>query len=128
MTAYLNIHIALEQRRIRALKLHRNSPTLDESRNDSGEIGYSEPPRVLVLGPENSGKTTFCKILANYIVRAGQGWTPMLVNLDPSEVRKNSNHLCMKLTSLFREDGQFQVQYLLLPSFHRYPHLRLLNH
>ena len=86
MTAYLNIHIALEQRRIRALRRHRNSPSLDEKADDGGEIGYNEPPRVLVIGPENSGKTTFCKILANYIVRAGQGWNPMLVNLDPSEV------------------------------------------
>ncbi|THU84917.1 Clp1-domain-containing protein [Dendrothele bispora CBS 962.96] len=47
--------------------------------------GSTEPPRVLILGPENSGKTTVCKILVNYAVRSGQGWAPMLVNVDPSE-------------------------------------------
>lgn len=46
----------------------------------------SEPPRVLIMGPENSGKTSVCKILTNYAVRAGQGWAPLLVNTDPGEV------------------------------------------
>ncbi|KIL69980.1 hypothetical protein M378DRAFT_118800 [Amanita muscaria Koide BX008] len=80
MSAYANLHIAFEQMRVRALRKLRGSPP------HSDEPGTPvEPPRVLVLGPENSGKTTVCKILTNYAVRAGQGWSPVYVNVDPSE-------------------------------------------
>ncbi|KAH8117202.1 Clp1-domain-containing protein [Phellopilus nigrolimitatus] len=80
MAAYMNLHLAFEQMRVRALSKTRNSPSLDEA------AGVPEgPPRVLVLGPENAGKTTACKILANYAVRAGQSWAPMFVNVDPGE-------------------------------------------
>lgn len=85
MRAYANVHIALEQRRVRALRTMHGSPGSDDENSDVQ--GYGEPPRVLVLGPENSGKTTMCKILTNYCVRAGQDWGPVLVNVDPSEVR-----------------------------------------
>ena len=82
MNAYANVHLALEKMRVRALSAHRGSPLPAGTDQDVDP----EPPRVLVLGPENSGKTTVCKILANYAVRAGQGWTPMFVNTSPSEV------------------------------------------
>ena len=81
MSAYANVHIALEKMRVRALSTVRGSPISDEEQDAN-----PEPPRVLVLGPENSGKTTVCKILTNYGVRAGQNWSPLLVNVDPSEV------------------------------------------
>ncbi|KII89197.1 hypothetical protein PLICRDRAFT_687666 [Plicaturopsis crispa FD-325 SS-3] len=80
MSAYANLHIALEQMRVRALRALHGSPTSENDREAN-----PEPPRVLVLGPENSGKTSVCKILANYAIRAGQGWSPLLVNVDPSE-------------------------------------------
>ncbi|KAF5315828.1 hypothetical protein D9611_004985 [Ephemerocybe angulata] len=82
MSAYANVHIALEQMRVRALSKARGSPLPEPEKPDPK---LSEPPRVLILGPENAGKTSVAKILANYAVRAGQGWTPMLVNVDPSE-------------------------------------------
>lgn len=82
MAAYGNLHIAFEQMRVRALAKLRGSP-VPEGRSDFA----AEPPRVLVLGPENSGKTTVCKILVNYAVRAGQGWSPLLANVDPNEAR-----------------------------------------
>lgn len=48
------------------------------------------PPHILILGPENSGKTTLCKTLINYAVRGepwGRGeWSPILVNVDPGDV------------------------------------------
>jgi polyribonucleotide 5'-hydroxyl-kinase len=85
MNAYGNVHLALEAMRIRAL-----------NKTKSGQAGHAqaygtdgqdaEPPRVLILGPENSGKTTLAKILLNYTTRAAQNWCPMLVNVDPSEV------------------------------------------
>lgn len=80
MRTYGNLHIALEQMRVRALSEIRGSPVPHQDKT------RSEPPRILVLGPEHSGKTTVCKILTNYAVRGGQGWTPFLVNVDPSEV------------------------------------------
>ncbi|PPQ93281.1 hypothetical protein CVT25_015279 [Psilocybe cyanescens] len=79
MRTYANLHIALEQMRVRALRQIRGSPV------PSHDTSKSDPPRVLVLGPEHSGKTTVCKILTNYAVRSGQGWSPFLVNVDPSE-------------------------------------------
>jgi len=82
MNAYANVHLALEKMRVRALSAQRGSPLPAGTDQEADP----EPPRVLVLGPENSGKTTVCKILANYAVRAGQGWTPMFVNTNPSEV------------------------------------------
>lgn len=81
MMTYANLHLAFEQMRIRARRAQQGSsppPGSVETSND--------PPRVLVIGPENSGKTTVCKIIANYAVRAGQRWSPILVNLDPGEV------------------------------------------
>ncbi|KAI0950043.1 Cleavage polyadenylation factor subunit clp1 [Taiwanofungus camphoratus] len=83
MSAYANVHIALEQMRVRALRAVHGSPPSsgDEAESDANP----EPPRVLVLGPENSGKTTVSKILINYAVRAGQDWSPILVNTDPGE-------------------------------------------
>ena len=79
MTAYANLHVAFEGMRVRALdrangNMHAN------------DTAGTEPPRVLILGPENSGKTSIAKILINYATRAGQNWSPMLVNVDPGEV------------------------------------------
>lgn len=89
MAAYANLHIAFEQMRVRALRVVHGSPASDDDSDAN-----PEPPRVLVLGPENSGKTTVCKILTNYAVRAGQDWSPLLVNVDPTEVRwRNKFHL-----------------------------------
>ena len=82
MYAYANVHLALEKMRVRALSSHHGSP-LPPGPDAEVDLGA---PRVLVLGPENSGKTSVCKILTNYAVRAGQGWTPIYVNTDPSEV------------------------------------------
>lgn len=49
------------------------------------------PPHILVIGPENSGKTTLCKTLINYAVRGEpwghDEWSPILVNVDPGDVR-----------------------------------------
>ncbi|KAJ3780149.1 Pre-mRNA cleavage complex II protein Clp1-domain-containing protein [Lentinula aff. detonsa] len=88
MSAYGNLHIAFEQMRVKALaKLHGSPvPEYAHPAQSKTQSDFSaEPPRVLILGPENSGKTTICKILVNYAVRAGQGWSPILANVDPNE-------------------------------------------
>lgn len=110
MYAYANVHLALEKMRVRALSTHRGSPLPSGPEQEVDP----EPPRVLVLGPENSGKTTVCKILTNYAVRAGQGWTPMYVNTDPSEVCVLVPLGPGVLTLVgSREDGRSQVPSLL---------------
>ncbi|ORY85681.1 Pre-mRNA cleavage complex II protein Clp1-domain-containing protein [Protomyces lactucae-debilis] len=65
MMAYLNCHFALARLR--------------------EEAGQSEAggPRVLVIGPDDAGKTSLIKILASYAIK--QGHQPLLVNLDPRE-------------------------------------------
>ncbi|KAH9928548.1 Pre-mRNA cleavage complex II protein Clp1-domain-containing protein [Epithele typhae] len=85
MAPYANVHIALEQMRVRALDVANGTPAPPGEDNDPTGRGIRDPPRVLVLGPESAGKTSVCKTLVNYCVRAGQGWAPMYVNVDPSE-------------------------------------------
>jgi polyribonucleotide 5'-hydroxyl-kinase len=63
MTEYANVHFALESMRT------ANSIT--------------GGPRVLVVGPKDSGKTSLIKTLTAYATRASG--TPIVINLDPSE-------------------------------------------
>ena len=65
MMSYANAHFALE--------------TLREKSLQTGELG----PRVLVVGPENAGKTSVVKILTSYAVKFGR--QPVVVNLDPRQ-------------------------------------------
>lgn len=104
MAAYANLHIAFEQMRVRALRTLHGSPS-----HDDDPSANTEPPRVLILGPENSGKTTVSKILINYAVRAGQGWSPLLVNVDPSEVSIHTYRFPKCCLTLCREVGQLRV-------------------
>ena len=65
MDSYANLHFALENLRQLAA--------------EEDNLG----PRVLVVGPENAGKTTLVKMLAAYATRSGR--EPVVVNLDPKE-------------------------------------------
>jgi len=65
MVEYSNVHFALE--------------TMREEAQMSGKDG----PRVLLLGPENAGKTSLAKILTAYSTKVGR--QPLVVNLDPTE-------------------------------------------
>lgn len=106
MSTYANVHFAFEQMRVRALRDLHGSP-----RSDDDQHAITDPPRVLILGPENSGKTSISKILTNYTVRIAQNWSPLLVNLDPAQVRPLSTHL-PHASPCPRPRGQFQEQYL----------------
>lgn len=89
MTPYANVHLAFEAMRVRALhhaKITAYPDTATPEDLASQRGGAPQAPRVLILGPENSGKTTVTKTLLNYATRAGQDWCPMLVNVDPGEV------------------------------------------
>lgn len=65
MASYANLHLALENLR-------------DEA-TSNGRDG----PRVLVVGPEDAGKTSLVKLLTAYATRCGR--QPLAVNLDPKE-------------------------------------------
>ncbi|KAJ9643786.1 uncharacterized protein PV06_09036 [Exophiala oligosperma] len=65
MNEYINVHFALEN--------------LREQAKASGRQG----PRVLILGPDDAGKTTLAKILTGYAYRSAR--SPTVVNLDVKE-------------------------------------------
>lgn len=65
MITYANLHYALERLR------------------DQAFLDGREGPRVLVLGPENAGKTSLVKLLTSYATRSGR--QPVVVNLDSRE-------------------------------------------
>ena len=65
MVSYGNLHFAIE--RIR----------------DEAAVDGKDGPRVLVVGPENAGKTSLVKFLTAYTTRCGH--QPVVVNIDPKE-------------------------------------------
>lgn len=65
VATYANLHFALENQR---------------QESGSGKI---QGPRVLVLGPDNAGKTSLVRFLTGYAQRSG--WQPLVVNLDPKD-------------------------------------------
>ncbi len=65
MTQYVNTHFALEKLR------------------DEAQQNRAEGPRVLVVGPNNAGKTSLVKLLTAYAIRMGR--QPMVVNTDSRE-------------------------------------------
>ena len=62
MRMQLNIHANLEEMRKKALERKTNGP------------------RVMVVGPTDSGKSSLCKLILNYAVRTS--WEPLFVDLD----------------------------------------------
>ncbi|KAI9842178.1 MAG: Cleavage polyadenylation factor subunit clp1 [Thelocarpon superellum] len=65
MVSYVNTHFALERARQESVAHHR------------------EGPRVMVVGPDNAGKTSLVKILTGYAVKAAR--QPLVINLDSRE-------------------------------------------
>ncbi|KAG0249492.1 hypothetical protein BG011_009254 [Mortierella polycephala] len=65
MVSYLNMHLALEQRRLLATQ------------------NKGQGPRVLIVGPNDVGKTSLSKMLLSYALR--QSRQPTYVDLDCSE-------------------------------------------
>ncbi|KAI8924444.1 Pre-mRNA cleavage complex II protein Clp1-domain-containing protein [Entophlyctis helioformis] len=66
MHSYLNVHLALEQ-----------------MREAASHIPEADGPRVLVLGPADSGKTALSKILVNYAAKLSR--RPIFVDLDTQQ-------------------------------------------
>ncbi|WRT68306.1 uncharacterized protein IL334_005282 [Kwoniella shivajii] len=70
----LNLHLALERNRILAKRYLFNKGSSEVVRG----------PRVMVVGPPSSGKTTVVKNLVNLALSTGMGWTIGVAGLDPS--------------------------------------------
>ncbi|KAL9269625.1 CLP1-like protein [Drosera capensis] len=68
MINYVNVHAVLEARRNRAKSSSSSDP---ES---------SQGPRVIVVGPTDSGKSTLSRMLLSWAAK--QGWKPTYVDLD----------------------------------------------
>ncbi|XP_010463954.1 PREDICTED: protein CLP1 homolog isoform X2 [Camelina sativa] len=68
MVSYINVHAILDARRRLAKASTSNEP---ES---------SQGPRVIVVGPVDSGKSTLTKMLLSWAAK--QGWKPTFVDLD----------------------------------------------
>lgn len=99
MGHYQSASILFEQMRVLSLATADGTP-LDGLDPQSAPAA---PPHILVLGPENSGKTTLCKTLINYAVRGEpwghDEWSPILANLDPGDVgHLGSNRFTLLLT------------------------------
>lgn len=84
--AYVNTHAQLEAMRDEALMNNLNASNknvmYDGDRNDTDSLPR-DGPRVLVVGPADSGKTSLVKTLVSYAIKLGRN--PMLVDLDPKQ-------------------------------------------
>ncbi|XP_071711547.1 protein CLP1 homolog [Rutidosis leptorrhynchoides] len=67
MISYVNVHAVLEGRRNRA-------------KAAAGDADASQGPRVIVVGPTDSGKSTLSRMLLSWAAK--QGWKPTFVDLD----------------------------------------------
>jgi len=72
-----SIHLALERTRLLARRYGKGV---------ANQEGVERGPRVMVVGPPSSGKSSVVKALTNMALGTGMGWTPIVVGLDPSSV------------------------------------------
>ena len=83
MEQYINIHDVLQgQRDVCKANAMRAKDVKDATdATDATDAAASKaPPRVMLAGATDSGKSTICKILTNYAVRCGS--VPLFVDLD----------------------------------------------
>uniref|UniRef100_A0A0E0NBR2 Protein CLP1 homolog n=1 Tax=Oryza rufipogon TaxID=4529 RepID=A0A0E0NBR2_ORYRU len=70
MVVYVNTHAILDARRARARAAAAQGAPPEASQG----------PRVIIVGPSDSGKSTLCKMLLSWAAK--QGWKPTYVDLD----------------------------------------------
>ncbi|KAJ6793941.1 protein CLP1-like protein [Iris pallida] len=68
MVSYVNVHAILDARRVRS------------KASQSSVLDSSQGPRVIVVGPTDSGKSSLCRMLLSWACK--QGWKPTFVDLD----------------------------------------------
>src|SRR5690606_36989411 len=80
MTAYTNLHFALERLRQEAdARIPQSNPT-NRPNNSGTHTNNVGGPRVMILGPDDAGKTSLIKLLTGYAIRHRR--SPCVVNLD----------------------------------------------
>lgn len=80
MNNYINLHFALELYRQEAT-INNTKPS--NSMKDSKSSNKTHGPKVLIIGNEQSGKTSLSKVLASYAFKMDR--SPILVNLNPKD-------------------------------------------
>mmetsp|Transcript_38224 Transcript_38224/g.75242 ORF Transcript_38224/g.75242 Transcript_38224/m.75242 type:complete len:453 (-) Transcript_38224:396-1754(-) len=70
MISYINTHAALDRMRKQSRRLR------DKGTAAADSVG----PRTIIVGPQDSGKSTLTRLLCNYAVR--MDWKPLLVDVD----------------------------------------------
>ncbi|GFP91395.1 protein clp1 homolog [Phtheirospermum japonicum] len=76
MISYVNVHAVLDARRNRA----KASPSDSDVSQNSPFSPFIQGPRVIVVGPTDSGKSTLSRMLLSWAAK--QGWKPTFVDLD----------------------------------------------
>ncbi|ODV87803.1 hypothetical protein CANARDRAFT_26008 [[Candida] arabinofermentans NRRL YB-2248] len=74
MKQYLNLHFALEKQRYQSKYANKQAKLVSSNTISKG-------PRVLIIGPKDSGKTSLSRILSSYAEKMDN--QPLLINLNP---------------------------------------------
>ncbi|KAI5083036.1 hypothetical protein GOP47_0002779 [Adiantum capillus-veneris] len=80
MVSYVNVHAILEQRRVRARDAAASTTTTLPSTMNADAALQPQGPRVIVVGPSDSGKSSLTRMLLGWAAR--QDWKPTFVDLD----------------------------------------------
>ncbi|RYR04535.1 hypothetical protein Ahy_B06g084292 [Arachis hypogaea] len=75
VVSYVNVHAILETRRTRA---KASSP---------GDSESSQGPRVIVVGPTNSGKSTLSRMLLSWVAKQGSKPTFLLIHMKDMRIQ-----------------------------------------
>lgn len=84
MVSYVNVHAILERRRTQAHDAATSTasaaPLILPPARRSEALAQSQGPRVIVVGPTDSGKSSLTRMLLGWASR--QGWKPTFIDLD----------------------------------------------
>ncbi|BBN14284.1 polyribonucleotide 5'-hydroxyl-kinase [Marchantia polymorpha subsp. ruderalis] len=80
MVSYVNVHAVLDNRRIKAREAGTNSTPPAGSQRTESNAAPGQGPRVIVVGPTDSGKSSLTRMLLGWAAR--KSWKPTYVELD----------------------------------------------
>jgi polyribonucleotide 5'-hydroxyl-kinase len=87
---YLNLHTMLDQTRQDAVAAQQTQPPQPGALGGTAGSTSGQGPRVIIVGPMDSGKSTLTKSLLNWAVRCS--WQPTFVDLDVGRCKVISLH------------------------------------